>query len=473
MRQAIDAAGPVLIAALLLVIGSGLLGTLTSLYLAHEAGAAWLAGVAASAYFAGQMAGAVYGQRSLRAVGHIRAFAAFSAVAAAAAILQPMLGVGWGWVALRFVFGFGVVVMTLSMESWLNATVWNEARGSVFSVYMIAVYAGLALGQAPVAALDITAATGFNLAAICVILASVPMSLTARAQPALEDDKPLSIWRIFAASPTGALCALASGALIGSVVGLGPVYARSVGLDESGVATFMAVFLLAGLVSSWPLGRLSDRIDRRIVILAIAFALAGAGAAGALAERQNLVLAFGLAGIFGLCALPLYSLAVAHANDVMAAESPVATAGGMIVGFGLGALAAPLAVSALMDVASAAAFPAAMGAIALVTAVFVLIRMGASPPLPVEDKTPHQPLPRTTAVAYALDPWSASEEEAEEDAPAVESAPDQAETGDEEEEPGWRDAWFTPEPDEDQPDSADDASGEAGETPHTAADREN
>lgn len=444
MRQAIDAAGPVLIAALFVVFANGMIGTLTSLRLSEMTGA-WLAGAGASAYFAGQMVGAIWGQRTLRAVGHIRAFAAFAAVAAAAASLQTMIDAGWAWVAIRFVFGFGVVVMILCMESWLNATVWNEARGSVFSVYMIAVYGGLALGQAPVAFPEFAAASGFTVAAICVMLASVPMSLTAHAQPALDDEKPIPIWRIFRASPTGGFCAVASGALTGCGMGLGPVYADAVKLSEAGVATFMATFVISGLVASWPLGRLSDKIDRRIVIIAIAFALAGAGAAGALSSRQSLVLAYGLAVIFGMCALPLYSLAVAQANDILAGESPVATAGGMIAGFGVGALAAPLAVSALMSVTGPLAFPAAMGAVALATAVFVLVRLAAEPIRPIDDKAAHQVLPRTTAVAYALDPWTAADEPEEDPSAPAPAATNDAES--EGEEPGWRDAWFSPNPD--------------------------
>ncbi|MGZ0188810.1 MAG: MFS transporter, partial [Alphaproteobacteria bacterium] len=196
MRQAIDAAGPVLIAALLLVFGHGLLATLTSIQLANSDNATLLAGIAASAFFGGQMAGAIYGQRTLRSVGHIRAFSAFAALAAVVALLQPLLGIGWNWVLLRFLFGFGVVVMFLAMESWLNATVRNEARGSVFSMYMAIVYGGMAIGQGPIAILDMTASIGFTIAAICVMLASVPMSLTARAQPALDDDDPLSLRRI-------------------------------------------------------------------------------------------------------------------------------------------------------------------------------------------------------------------------------------------------------------------------------------
>lgn len=462
MRQAIEAAGPVLIAALLLVFGNGLLGTLTSLRLTSDTGAAWLAGIATSAYFGGQLLGAIYGQRTLRTVGHVRTFAAFAAIAASVALLQPMLGLGWAWIALRFVFGFGVVVMILTMESWLNASVRNEARGSVFGVYMIAVYGGLALGQAPVAFMDLSSPIGFSIAAICIMLATLPMSLTARAQPAIDDEKPLSIWRIFAASPTGAVSAVASGALIGCGIGLGPVYANAVGLTDSGVAAFIVTFLVAGLIASYPLGRLSDRIDRRIVILAISFALAGAGAAGALAAAQSPVLAFGLAAIFGLCALPLYSLAVAHANDVMEGESPVATAGGMIVGFGVGAMAAPGAVSIVMDATSAAAFPAIMGAIALATAIVVLARMSANPAKARGDKTPYQPLPGTTSVVYELDPWAAAEEEdSTESVSALKAAASSTgetvgetvgktlgDSVDETASVGWSDAWFSPNDDE-------------------------
>lgn len=444
MRQAIDAAGPVLLAALLLVFGNGLLGTLTSLRLASES-STLIAGVATSTYFAGQMIGAIYGQRTLRAVGHIRAFAAFAAIGAAAATLQPLLEIGWSWVVLRFVYGFAVVVMFIAMESWLNATVSNEARGSVFSCYMTFVYSGLAIGQAPVAMLDLGAATGFSIAAICVLLASVPMCLTARAQPALDDDQPLSVWRIFTGSPAGAVAALACGAITGSLLGLGPVYATAIGLSDTGVATFMACFLLSGLVASWPLGRLSDKIDRRIVMVAATFAIAGAGAAGALADEQNLTLAYGLAVIFGFCGLPIYSLAVAHANDVMAGESPVATAGGMIIAFGAGALAAPLVVAWLMTTFSAAALPASMAAVAIATAVLLLARMASNPTMSAEDKIAHQSLPRTTAVAYALDPWSAASDAAEavgdDKAPAITLADDT-------EEHGWRDAWFSAEEDE-------------------------
>jgi len=441
MRQAIHAAGPVLLAALLLVFGNGLLGTLTSLRLASES-STLIAGIATSAYFAGQMAGAIYGQRTLRAVGHIRAFAAFAVIGAAAATLQPLLEVGWTWALLRFVYGVAVVVMFLAMESWLNASVANEARGSVFSVYMTSVYCGLAVGQAPVAMLDLGAATGFSIASICVMLAAVPMCLTARAQPALDNDRPLSVWRIFTGSPAGAVAAVACGAFTGCLLGLGPIYAQAIGLSDTGVATFMACFLLSGLIASWPLGKLSDRVDRRSVILVAVFAIAGAGGAGALVDQQNLTLAYSLAAIFGFFSLPIYSIAVAHANDVMAGESPVATASGMIVAFGAGALAAPLVVAWLMATFSAAALPASMAGIAAATVIVLLARIAAKPTMPAEDKIAHQSLPRTTALAYALDPWAAASAD---DEPGTADAMSTTMPMDEADEHGWRDAWFTAE----------------------------
>lgn len=457
MRHAVEAAGPVLIAALLLVIGNGLLGTLTSLRLAEASGSAWMAGVVASAFFGGQMIGGVYGVRTLRAVGHIRAYAAFAAFAAIAAMLLPLLGAGWSWVALRFVFGVAIVGMFLAMESWLNATVRDDARGAVFSMYMVAVYGGLAVGQGPIAWLGPQFAVGIQMAAICVILSSVPITLTARAQPALDTMQTVSIFRIFRLSPTGGICAITAGALIGGGLGLGPVYAQAIGLDEAAVAAFMATFLIAGLVVSWPLGWLSDRIDRRLVIVAILFALAAAGAVGALTATGSQIVVFGLAAIFGICALPTYSLAVAHANDVMAGISPVATASGMLVGFGAGAMASPALIALAMDMVGAGAFPAALGLMALATGTFVVFRIKANEQPPADEKTPHHPLPRTTSMAYALDPWTAPEPAAEAPAagdggdgelagdpasdPASEPAPDPP--------PGWRDAWIAPEPEPD------------------------
>lgn len=339
--------GSLYFATLLMLLGSGLLGTYLALRLAETVDGLWV-GALMAAYYVGLVLGGKVGHRLIARVGHIRAYVACAGVVTAAVLGHGLSDWLPSWLVLRMLVGLGMMCQYMVVESWLNEQAETSQRGQVFSGYMGASYLGLILGQLVLAAHPTLGVELLMLVALCFSLCLVPVALTRRLHPAPLHPAPLDFRFFIERVPLSLTTILVSGLLIGSFYGLAPLYATRMGLSTEQVGLFMGFSIFAGLLVQWPLGWLSDRSDRGWLIRICAGLMALATLPLALAPQVSLPLLFGVGFVVSLLMFSLYPLAVAFANDHVEGERRVSLTATLLVTFGVGASLGPLLAGVLM-----------------------------------------------------------------------------------------------------------------------------
>ncbi len=397
-----------LIAIFILMAGSGFLSTLISLRLERAGNSTLMIGAVATAYFAGLTVGALRVGSIVRRVGYIRAFAAFVSILSASTLSYALIQSPALWTALRFIDGLCVAGVFICLESWLNERADSQTRGSILASYMVALYSGQAVGQLLLNASGEMPSTPFQIASILISLAIVPICLTRSHAPATGNASPFSLRELFTASPLGAVGATATGLMLGAFYGLAAVHVRRIGLDLSQTATFMSIVILGGVALQWPLGRLSDRYDRRqVIVISLGAAMIASIAIALIASPSGLLLLFG--GLFGGLSFALYPLCVAHTNDRLDADNRVAASGGLVLLYSIGAALGPTGGAIAMTLAGGAGLFLFIALCAAGALLFGVWRQIATEPVPVSEQQNYQIMPRTTPVAALLDPNSPEE----------------------------------------------------------------
>lgn len=333
----------------LALIAIGVMTTLVPLYAtglgftAHHIG--WIAGI----YYAGFLIGPWLAPPLVQRLGSGRAFAGAALLALGGIIVLPLFLHPAAWAAIRFVSGTGFALLYILAEAGLNAEVDNAGRGRLLSLYMIASKAALITGQFVVGLLGVSGWAPFVLASGVVALAAV-VRLRVPVGAVLPAAGRLRPLRVIRAAPVAMAGCVIYGLGEASLYALGPVYAQANGMSVREVSAFMTAVLLGAALAQWPLGWLSDRIDRRRAILIGAVGTVIAGAALGLPARP--VLAAALAGgfVLGGCLLPLYGLLVALGNDTATREERVEIGSGLVFAYAVGAMVGPPAAAALMEV---------------------------------------------------------------------------------------------------------------------------
>lgn len=332
----------------LLVAGSGLLGSLLALRGTHEGFDPATLGWVMSSYFLGFVCGTWMATPLVVRLGHMRSFAFCAAAATAAVLLHPILLDPLAWAGLRFVTGAALVCLYAVIESWLGAQASDEHRGQLFAGYMMVNLLALALGQALLVAAPIEGDTLFSVVALLTCVALMPVIWTRLPQPVMSSPRPLPLGEVWQQAPSAVAAALIAGVVMGVFWSLMPVFATAIGLDSPAVAGAMATAILGGAFLQWPLGRWSDRADRRAVLAALA--LLGALVSVLLGvlhshawTRALLLLAYG-----GLV-FTLYPVAVAHLMDRLETDRLLAGSGRVLLLYGIGATLGPALAGSLMN----------------------------------------------------------------------------------------------------------------------------
>jgi len=386
MRKSLGPIASLLLGIGFLLAGNGLLFTLLPLRGAAENFGAVALGIIGSSYYVGFVAGCVLAPYAILNAGHIRAFAALVALAVTVSLAYGLATNAYVWVGLRLINGFCLAGIYLVIESWLNSRTTNATRGLVMSAYVMVNFGAFTVGQVLVTLYPIEQAGSFMIAAILGSLAIIPVALTRSAQPA-----PITIVRfhpikLYRTAPVGLVASFMIGVANGAFWGLGPISASGSGLDVSHVALFMSAATLAGALSQWPVGRLSDRVDRRLVLFAL---LIGASITGITlwlsAASGTALLVFGL--VFGALTLPTYSLAAAHAYDKTPASETVPTAATVLLANALGAVLGPLLAGAVMRALEPRALFLFIAAAQALLAAYVFYRTKVQASLTVDKKT--------------------------------------------------------------------------------------
>lgn len=392
---------PLLIATALLMLGNGLTGTLIGIRAGLEGFGPAVTGVVLSAYYAGFIAGSALSPSTIWRVGHIRAFAGLASLASAAVLIHVVRPDPITWALLRAVSGLCLSGLFVVIETWLNGASSNATRGRLLSAYMVVLTAGIGSAQLLLTVVDPAGFGAFVLASVLVSLAVVPVSLTSVSAPSVPDPIPLSLRELHATAPLAMAGAVAAGFIGGAVVGAGAVYASAAGLSPEGTAVLIAGSLAAALVIQLPLGRASDRGDRRWVIAGVAAAgsLAALAAAGIDAARFPLLLA--CTSIAGGLSYPLYSLSNAHLNDYLPGGAVAAAGARMVLVNGAGAIAGPVVSTSAVGVGGAGGFFVTVAACYAGTAIYALYRLGVRRPPPEGERSAFVAMAPGTATTVA------------------------------------------------------------------------
>lgn len=363
-------------------------------------GTAWAAGFMAGCYFAPWLVGRV---------GHVRAFGACAASAAIVALMTGLWIDEYIWILLRAGTGFSMAGAFMVIESWLNERSTNANRGTVFGLYMMITYAGIMGGQMIVALGDIGTASLFMAAGVLFCAALIPVSISSAASPKPLADVKLNLRGLYANSPVAAVGCVLIGVANGAWGTLGAVYGARAGISTAEIAIMMSLVVIAGAVSQLPVGRLSDRTDRRYVLAGAAFACAVVALAlFTFAPRSSFFILI-LTAAYGAMAYTLYSIAVAHANDHASPEDFVKVSGGLLLLYGFGTMIGPLLGAFLMERLRPDGLFLATALPHFLLAVYALIRVRVRAPVPIEDREAFKTLPAERAVtpqAGLLDPRS-------------------------------------------------------------------
>jgi MFS family permease len=354
MIKAITPVAALLVGVAVLLTGQGLQGVLLPVRATLESFSTVSVGFIGATYFLGFTAGCWKGAVLIQRAGHVRVFAAMTALASASPLLHGLWVNLWTWGILRVVSGFCFAVLYIVIESWLNERSTNQNRGQVFSAYILINMTVLAVGQQMLLLADPLELDLFAFTSVLVSLAALPVLLSRTESPRSVENARVDFGYLYRTSPAGMLGSLASGLSNVSFWALAPVFVAAYSGDLSLTAWFMTAGVLGGAAGQFPLGWLSDRVDRRRVLATISLA------AMLVALAIWLLPALGRAGIlmlgfaWGAFSFPVYPISAAHANDRASPGTFVMVSSGLLLAYGIGAITGPFIASAVMTASSAA-----------------------------------------------------------------------------------------------------------------------
>jgi MFS family permease len=390
-----------IIATSLIQFANGFFGTFISLRVGIEDFGPTMSGLVLSSYFAGFTLGAFRCERIIERVGHIRAYAAFAGLAVAATAAMPLLVGALPWLILRAVIGFGCAGLFTATESWLNAKAEPAKRGRVFSIYMLGTFVALALGQLLIARARIEAVTPFNTIAALFSVALVMVSAT-RAEPPLQTTSTaLPFSHLFRAAPVAVVGCVVSGLLSSTFYALVPAWMQDEGIVRETIAIFMLTAVLGGLVFQIPVGRLSDRFDRRLLLCLLSLGFAAVAAALVILPHSRSVV-LSAAALLGGFMSSMYPVCVANAHDQAPSDRVVAVSGRLILVSGLGSVVGPLIGASVMARFGIDTVFYFMAATAVLLAVFSAARGFTVPPPLHQGRTFDILTPQAAPLAHDL-----------------------------------------------------------------------
>ncbi|MBM2576884.1 MFS transporter [Jannaschia sp. Os4] len=408
---------PLFIGMFMLMVGNGIQGTLLGVRGGLEGFSTDQMSIVMAGYFGGFLLGSQLVPGLIRNVGHVRVFAALGSTASACLILFPLLPYTAVWIALRVLLGFCFCGVYIVAESWLNSTTRNDMRGRALSLYIFVQMAGIVAAQALFGAGDAGDFSLFVIVSVLVSMAFAPVLLSAVPVPPFESAKPMSLRRLWNASPLGFVGLFLLGGVYAAMFGMVGVWGSLAGLGQGQIAAFAATTYLGAAICQMPVGWLSDRMDRRRVIAAVAAIGAVACLVATLRpEGTGFTFILGAAFVMGGMANPLYALLLAYTNDYLETEEMAAASARLLFVNGIGAIGGPILLGRVLEWIGPRGFFAFVGALLGAVALYALWRMtrrasadsdGGYVPLAPSTVTP---VTITTAVEEYADAAEAPEE---------------------------------------------------------------
>ena len=351
-------------------------------------------GLLGSAHFFGFFIGCWYAPRVMGAVGHSRAFAAFAAAGVIGLIAHMLIINPYAWALMRIASGLCIAGCYTVLESWLQAKVTNETRGRTMGTYRVVDNLAFLIAQLLISFLEPADYVAYNFLALVCCASLLPLTLTKIKPPetpkALKLRPKLALFR----SPlavAGVLVAAVSAAAFRMV---GPIYGAQVGLEVEQIAYFLSAYVFGGALAQYPIGWFADKYDRRWILIWLSVAAIMSSIISTSIAYNNTLGIFLIAFGFGFTTFPIYSVAAAHAHDFASSDERVELSASLLFYYAIGAIAAPLFASFLMDSFGPNAMFLLIAFAHLLLVIFGVARMRVRPT--VSERTPYIYMPRTS-----------------------------------------------------------------------------
>jgi MFS family permease len=369
----------------MMMLANGLQGSLIGIRASLEGYSASAAGIILTGYYAGFLLGALYIPQRIKNVGHVRTFAALASIASISILIHSLHISFLGWFIMRFISGMCFVGLYTVAESWVNDLSDNEHRGQALSVYMIVSMAGSAFGQLFLNIADPETATLFMIVSVLISISLVPILIVVSKQPDFSVAKFFTLKELYKASPLGVVTSIMTGLAHGTLWGIGSIYGLKNGLSIEQVSIFMFTFVIGGAINQYLVGYLSDKYDRRTIIVIVAF-LASIFSVLAVLIGSSFIALIIITFIFGGLTVPLYALAIAHTNDFLEKDEMVAASAGIQLAAGIGLTIGPIIGGLSIDFIGASGFWIYLFLIHALLGVFGLFRMQVREAVPLNEQ---------------------------------------------------------------------------------------
>ena len=403
--------GALMLGIALMLVGNGLFSTFIALRMTMEGFATSLIGLVVAGYSVGFLLGCLVGGRLIRRIGHIRAFAVLGALTCCLALAYPFAVDPYAWILLRTANGYCAAGMFMIAESWLNARTPSKLRGRVLAVYTISNKLAFGGGQLLLGLADLAGPVFFMIAAFIYSLSLVPVAATTQTAPVMTLAERVGIRRLYELSPLGVVGCILTGLIASAISGMAPVFAAGIGLSTIEVAHFMAIMVVGGLGLQWPIGWLTDRYDRRRVLLVVVLVMAAMSAVLAVVWQWSLTALYVLFALHGGLLGALYPICVTHTNDFVERRQVVSVSGSLLLLWAAGAATGPAVASQIMALVGPTGLFWFVTLLSLGLAGFIAWRMTKRAGKPTDEQGRFAPQPAATPVATAMNAEGPHEEE--------------------------------------------------------------
>jgi len=386
MWKDLSASWAILLGIGFMMLANGLQGTLLGVRAMLEGFSTFTTGIMMSGYFIGMFTGSFLAPYLVKRVGHIRVFSALASLASISILFHGVYIDAWVWMVMRIITGISFAGFYVVTESWLNDRASNETRGKVLSIYMLIVTFGMGAGQfllnlAKPGAIDL-----FILISVIISAGLIPVLLTAKPAPVFESSGKMSMIDLYHASPLAVIGNCLTGMAHGTIFGLGAIYASAILVDIELISWFMASFLIGSVLLQWPVGYISDRVPRRLVMSALSIISIITSLLAVSAPKDSWVF-YAIIVILGGAAMPMYSICVAYANDRLEPHQIVAASGSLVMIAGIGLCTGPIIIAFFMDYYSINFYFWGIACVFTMILGFTLIRIKSRRGISVEDQT--------------------------------------------------------------------------------------
>ena len=401
-------------------LGNGMISALLPLDIAARGMGASAAGAVATGYGAGFLVGCLFAPALVRRAGHIRVFSAFSAIFCALILAFPAFPDPIAWVGFRFLTGFSMAALSTVADGWVSARATPEIRGRVISIYMLVTKLSIMIGPALLTVMQVGEPWPYMLAAALFALAVVPVALSTAAAPAVPSPERLTLRQLYTIAPASVVGCLGIGMLNGALLGLIPLYGAQLDLGTRNAALLVSAMHGGSLLLQWPIGWLSDKRDRRLVIVGVTVVTASVSIALAVLSALPLWGLFALVALWGGASLSLYAVCVAHASDMAQDERQIIPlCASLLLLWATGATVGPVVGSLAMEAMGPRGLFAYASIVAVLMAAFIAWRIRARPATKEAGQQPFVNMPASSPTMATLDPRAPDDQVVAEDPPPV------------------------------------------------------